>query len=423
MRKIDKKTFLANYLVKKINLKTLLVISSYLIITIFLSWPLILHLDGFLLSKNYKDISHSDTKVHMKYMLKSKELFLDGKDFIVLPSDYSLAQTYNLLGIFSIIVLGLNEIVFHNLFFLFCIFLSGLFMYFLMLELSKNKLASFFAGFIYMSSNYLFHQYIFGHTHYIQIQWIPLVFLFLEKTLNYKKFKYAIFLAISLSLLILSSSQYTVYLSFIIPVYLLLRIYFVDKKILIDKHFYLNIAISNVLAFVFSSFYIFKRIHSSSIIRTIGENMGKWWVLSYFGQLLSVKTNINLGGIQFILIFLGIIVILAYIKDKNYRKYIPFAILLIFLIICMAGPFSLYAPYYWLYKFWPFINRFRVPIRLFPFVLMCSSILSSLFLLYIQKMKKLKKYRVVILILVIIMIIIFQILNSHWLSNHHIFYP
>jgi len=89
----------------------------------------------------------------------------------------------------------------------------------------------------------------------------------------------------------------------------------------------------------------------------------------------------------------------------------------------MMGPFAWYAPYNLLSNIWPFINHFRVPRRLFPFVLMCSSILSSLFLIYLDKIKKSFQYRTFLLILVVLAIFVFQISRSIWLWNHHIFYP
>jgi hypothetical protein len=409
-----------NYLNKKINKKTLVVILSYLIITIFLSWPLILHLDGFLFSVHL-DLRRSDTLYHISHIEKAREHIRAYKNPIVIERG-EVAQTYIFSGVFFTYVLRIKDVIFHNLFFLACVFLSALFMYLLMFELSKNKLASFFAGFLYMSSNYIFQQYTWGHTNIMQMQWIPLVFLFLEKTLKYKKIKYAIYLGISLSLLILSSSQYTAYLSFILPLYLLLQFFFVDKKNFTDKHFWLNMFISIITAFALSSLYLIKRFSLPSTIRTIRENM-KQSLDRGFRLLLGIGSHLYLGTIQLLLTLLGMYIIWLNVKDKNYRKYIPFAILFVLLIICMLGPFSWYAPYYWLYKFWPFINMFRAPKRLFPFVLMCSSILSSLFLIYLQKIRKFKKYRVLILIMVMITIIIFQISISPWLSNRHFEFP
>lgn len=274
-----------------------------------------------------------------------------------------------------------------------------------------------------MSSNYIFHQYIWGHTNIWQIQWIPLIFLFLEKTIKYEKIKYSLYLGIALALQILSSSQYIVYLSFIIPLYLLLRIFIVDKKILINKKFYLNMFISLITAFVLSSFYLVKRIGLSSVIRTIEENMMWYWRLNNLNELLSFGENISIGPIHIIFLGFGLFVLWMNIKNKDYRKYFIYLILFIFIIIAMFGPFSKFAPYYWLYKIWPFVKNFRVLRRLFPFVLMSSSILSSLFLLYLKDQNKSEKYRIMILIISIFVMIILQILNSHWTSNLWIYYP
>ena len=407
----------------KISRKTLFVLAFYVIITIFLSWPLILHLDGFLLSKVHEDISHSDTEYQINYMLKSKELFLDHQNFIIIQSKYAMPQSYVLFGIFSTVFLGLNEIVFHNLFFLLCVFLSGIFMYFFMLELSKDRIASFFSGFLYMSSNFLFHQYMWGHTNILQIQWIPLIFLFLEKTLKKpKEFKYSIFLGVCLSLQVISSVQYTVYISVVIPFYILLRTYFVNRKTFVNKYFWINMFVSTILAIAFSSFYLIKRLNMHSVIRTIEENLELNWRMQSLKSLFDVNSHMYLGIIQVVLILLGISITIWYIKNKRYRIYIPFAILFIFFTLCMFGPASYFLPYYWLYKFWPFINHFRTPVRLFPFVLICSSILSSLFLLSMQKVNALKKYKFYILIVIMLIITGLQILSSYYFSSRHLFY-
>jgi len=68
MKIINKVMFLFKFIIKKISKKTLLIILSFLLITSFLSWPLVLNLDGFLLSQHYKDISHADTNHHIFYL-------------------------------------------------------------------------------------------------------------------------------------------------------------------------------------------------------------------------------------------------------------------------------------------------------------------------------------------------------------------
>ena len=267
-----------------------------------------------------------------------------------------------------------------------------------------------------MSSGYLLQVFYVCHTNSMQIQWIPLILLFLEKTLNYKKIEYAFLLGISLSLQIISSAQYTVYVSFVLPLYILLRNHIGGKKFLFQKNFQKNMLISATVAFVLSSFYLIKRLSIPPTIRTIEENMFEGWRLSSL-DLLLYYFNIYLIVIWLFLPLIVVFVMRKEIRNAEYGKYIPF------LILFMLGPFSILAPYYWLYKVWPFVNTFRVPLRFFPFSLICSSILSSLFLLHMNKSINLRKYRTHIVIILIISILLSNILLYPSLLTNHIFYP
>jgi hypothetical protein len=225
------------------------IISSYLLITILITWPLILHLDGFLLVKGYGDVYHSDTYGFIGHMVKAGELLYNNDslfNFNHPPDDFAI--TFDYFGVL-LISMGFSPIIAYNLFFLSSLFLSGLFMYLLMFELSKDGLSSFFSGFVYMSSNYVFNEYVWGHPNLWQIQWIPLIFLLIEGSLDVRGIRYPVALGVVLALQVYSSTQYAVYLSFIVPVYILLRIYFVDKNILSNKSVWLNVSLSVIVAF------------------------------------------------------------------------------------------------------------------------------------------------------------------------------
>lgn len=399
------------------------VILFYFIFTVLISWPLIFHLDGFLLSENYQNLSHSDTLKHIERMKNERDSMLSSNSFIGCIDCLEMSEVYSLFGIFFTSIFNIKDVVFHNLYFLFCIFLSGLFMYLFMLELSEDHLTAVFSGFLYITSNYLLHEYFYGHTNTISIQWIPLIFLLLEKILKCNKIKYVLFLAISFALQILSSSQYTVYLSFIIPLYLLLRGYFVNEKLFFDKDIWFKLFFSVIIALALSSFYLVKRFNYSYPIRSIEDNLVEFWRIHSIKLVFDSNSPFYIGFFSFLLILTGIYIVFSRWEDKNYKTYIPFAMLLLITFACMMGPFSYFAPYYWLYKIWPFIHHFRTPSRLFPLFSMSYSILASLFLLKIKKSKKVKRHRALLLVFIIFIIILFQVLNSPLLANHHIFYP
>jgi hypothetical protein len=410
-----------------IEKENVFIISAYILFTLILSHPLIFHLNGFLLSENYSDISHSDTMIHLGYIRKAGYLSKNLQDPIIIdPSD--VPQTYIFPGLFATEIFHIDEVVYHNLFFLYCIFISGYFMYLLMFELSGDKISSFFSGFLYMSPNFLFYEYMWGHTNIMQIQWIPLILLFLERTLKYKKIRDSICLGFSLSLQIVSSSQYTVYLTFILPLYLFLRIYFSDKNLFFDRNFWDKIVFSKILisleiAFLLSSYFLVKRLTIFATVRSIQDNLTKSWRMTSINQLFHVNTHISLGIIQMALVLIGLAIIYRKRDNSLFRRFIPLPVLMLFLILAMYGPTHPLSPYSLLLNYWPFVNRFRVPRRIFPFILICSSILSSLGLIHLKEIESLKKYRIHILVLLITLIITIQILQSPWLSNHQIYYP
>ena len=113
---------------------------------------------------------------------------------VVVSPGHELAVTYLLFSALISLSSGANAIFSHNLFFLISILLSGLAMYYLAYEFSKDKLSSLFAGSVYCSSGYVMSEFLWGHATKLQIQWIPAIFLFLERTLFNPNLKNSIIL-------------------------------------------------------------------------------------------------------------------------------------------------------------------------------------------------------------------------------------
>ena len=158
----------------------------FLFFTLFITWPLLMNMNGFLLPPQYNNISHSDSLQHISKIGQAKELLAQGKNPIIVDNA-DVSQLYIFMGVFLNSVFGIDPVACHNTYFLLSLFLSGFFMYLFMRELSDDYLASLFAGFLYLTSQYLPYAYYWGHSNTPQIQWIPLVFLFLEKMLKSKQ--------------------------------------------------------------------------------------------------------------------------------------------------------------------------------------------------------------------------------------------
>ncbi|MFH1511549.1 MAG: hypothetical protein ABIF10_07700 [Candidatus Woesearchaeota archaeon] len=395
----------------------LLVALYFLAAAIFLSWPLTAHLDGFLLISWYKNLSHSDTVQHIEHLQVSREHLSRGINPLIVDQA-DVAQTYIFSGVILTKTLGMDDIVFHNIYFLATVFMSGLFMYLLAVELFRDRLSGLFCGSLYMSSNYFMYAYVWGHTNTMQIQWIPLIFLFLERTLKRAKTTDALLLGLSLALQIYSCSQYTVYLSFIIPVYLLLRIQ-VWVKHMRNRHFWTNIALALVVAVVVSAPYLNLKLKYYADKRTVQDNMVDYWRLSSLKQLFMPNEKIYLGYLQLILAMTGLAIAF---KSAKYRNGISFGILGLIVLFLMIGPASVLAPYYWLHKLWPFVDNFRVPRRLFPFLLICTSVLSAVAISKMRDIEFLQKKRAYIAALILILAVIVQVSTSVWYVGRHIYF-
>jgi len=127
-------------------------------------------------------------------------------------------------------------------------------MFFFTKELIKNKWAALFSGFLYMSSSYLFSEYFLGHSNLWQLQWIPIIFLFLERILSGKRsFKEYVCLGLFLGIQTISASYYIIYLTFIIPIYIIFR----NHGVLVNKKFWVGMFLVLIIVLVVSSPFLF----------------------------------------------------------------------------------------------------------------------------------------------------------------------
>ncbi len=405
------------------KIKLVFAMFMFSIISILITWPLVLNMNGFLLTPEYPDISHSDAPVHIEHMQQTR-LSLLNKTGIVINPGFGNAQTYALSGAFITFVFDVKDVMFHNLYLLGSIFLAGIFMFLLVYELFKDYYTAMFSGIIFITSNFFVQQYVWGHANTWQIQWIPLTFLFLERTLKNKKIQDSLLLGIALALQLLSSTQIIVYLSVLIPLYLLSRYLFVEKNKLLDKKIIVRFIVSGCIALVLSGFYLIKRISLPHSIRLIESTYIYSWGLTKLHPIteyLSVNSNIYIGLVQFILVLVSICLILKNIK--SYRQFLSYVILGICLVVLLMGPVYKFLPYFWLYHLWPFFKHFIVIEYFFPYLLMCISILSGFPFYYLKQKKVKEKHRILVIVMIVLLIISTQIIKSVWLTQHHIYFP
>lgn len=397
----------------------------YAILAVIITWPLLIHTNGFLLPQQYPDINHSDTMQHIGKLDEARGMIADGRFPVIADStDISHLYLYSGLALTSLGV-GITDTQSHNIYFIVMFMLSGLFMYYFMYELSKDKLASLLAGVIYITSQYMVYAYYWGHSNTFQIQWVPLIFLALERMLKHKEWKHAILFGAAFSLQIFSASQLMIYLSFFIPLYVLLRQAFIEwkefKKLDYWTSLLKKVGVAFVTILVIAGWYLLKKISVAVTIRTLEENTRTYWILNSVFEVGQQTSFLYMGWVQLILLAVGVYLLIKYWNDKQIRPYAAFAVMWGVVVLCMLGPHTWLYPYTWLFNFWPYFDRFRVPFRLFPLALLSLSVMGGFVISYSKKFHPNEKRRL-FEVLLIFLLIILQVSLNVWLSNTHMYY-
>jgi hypothetical protein len=214
---------------------------------------------------------------------------------------------------------------------------------------------------------------IIGHPGNIQVFWVILIFLFIEKIIRHGKLIYGIILGIILSLTLLSALEYFLYLTFILPLYLIFR----DIKLFYNLKFLKTMLIAFLVFLLSSGWYLNFFIGKEYKIRTVGENLE-----------ISVR-NIQFINTRFFPLFLFTSFLGALISIKERLTYtLPFLVIGTFSLIYSLGPFSKFAPHYFFFQFWPYVNAFRTPYRILIFFIISISVFTSVFIQKIYKKNK-----------------------------------
>lgn len=189
----------------------IIVILSYLVITLVLTYPWILHFNTHVISlQTYlfpeRVTSDEDPWVFLWNLWWVKTALLQDKtnpyftNYIYYPQGINLTfHTLSLAnGLLSIpFQFFLNLVTTYNLLMLLSFVLSGYFVYLLVNQFIQNKIAAFYSGLIFTFSTYrMIHSF-----HFLNLattQWIPLYILFLFKLRNQRKIIHALITALLL---------------------------------------------------------------------------------------------------------------------------------------------------------------------------------------------------------------------------------
>ncbi len=382
---------------------TVFVCVFYALLTLAFTFPLVSHISTEIPKGGgdvYQVISSIDTGV-----VQVKTLAFSAK-IVFLIKKLNVFTPYILLNLIF------NKFIAYNILFLLTYFLSAVGMFFLARRFTKNVAASFLAGLIYALSPFHFYQSVSVHLGSMQQQWIPFFVLFLF--LFFEKFKFKHFVGVCFFALMIAMAEhqmlaFTVLFAFMVAVYKIM----VDRSILKNKKFWTYVFCSlGLLAVV--AFFMFgdmlKVATSDNNFLDAGANAANRYSIkvldpfappisnSLWSEVSSVLQKILLGdtdrGSYFVgFSVLGVIMYFANnlrkkkvseIKQGGYRKNLIFwsVSTLFFYIFSLGNSFSLgkftvYLPYYLIYKFLPFYENIRTTGRMFVFVMLGIAILFA----------------------------------------------
>lgn len=322
-----------------------------------------------------------------------------------------------------------NKYLAYNILFLLSFVLSGLGMYLLTLHFVKNKPAAFLAGLIFAFSPFHFYQSTVVNLGTMHQEWLPFFALFLFKFFEKLKLKHFIATAFFAFLIAMNEHQMLAFTAIFVAMVATYKIV-ADRSILRSKKFWAYVVCSGaLLALVTFGMFgemlkvatsennfldagansankysakmldpfmppVFHAFWSDASVflqeQFLGDsNRGSYFigfsvlgVLGYFGFLLRKKR-------------------VAEIKESSYKNNLVFWSVssLLFYVFALGisfsiGKFTIYLPYYLIYKFLPFYENIRTTGRIFVFAILGIAVLfaygfSELLKRYPQKRKML----------------------------------
>jgi len=186
---------------------------GYLLVSIFVTWPLILHLRGWV-------PGIGDWGQNMWALWWTRESLLSLAQHPFFTNYLFYPQGVTLLfhpvdvsdGLLAIPLYGLlGGDITYNLMILLSFVLGGWGSYLLLLHLTGNRAAGFVAGLVFILSPYHFLRIDLGHLNLSTIQWIPFYVLFLLKFVEQGHRRSAFFAAFFLVFMALNSWYYVIY--------------------------------------------------------------------------------------------------------------------------------------------------------------------------------------------------------------------
>ncbi|MCD6518513.1 MAG: hypothetical protein J7M05_01115, partial [Anaerolineae bacterium] len=146
---------------------------------------------------------------------------------IFYPFGYDLRLSETMLAnkvLIAPILFWSNETIAYNVFLLLTFVLTGYTMYLLLAYLTDNPFGAVVGAAIFAFSPYRMHAMAAGWLPLLATQWIPLVFLYIERSLRERQARFALWAGLFMALTVLSSWYYLYIVGSLVVVYLLFRL-------------------------------------------------------------------------------------------------------------------------------------------------------------------------------------------------------
>lgn len=367
--------------------------------------------------------------VPMFYGFKNSLLF---SELFIFPAAIALPIYF----IFKNIILTFNLISILTMIF------SFLSMFLLVQYLTKNFFASILAAIIYV-----FNPFVIGHfpdnLHYYSLQWLPLIFLFFEKSLKSHLSKNLFWLFLILTLQLLTTLTFGALLTVILPIYVLVRLW--QEKIsplkLLKPGLFIGFSIFALttlgLGFLYTNYY-----DQNPINRNLSETaMFSPWVSDLF---FTSPNNLIYGGIRekalqafpdFVFsnpeyvernLFWGVTPLILFLasffvlRKSSFKKLWLVLVVMVFLTALLSfGPhirfttsFSLPGIYGLVHRFNPLLQNLRVASRFSIFTFLFLGQVAGLTLAKISQ--KLTSKKALILSLSLITLVTLEYSSRPW---------
>ncbi len=386
-----------------LNKPTIVALFLYVAITIVFTYPLVGNMAGKLPQGRgdvYQAMSNIDSRVATVTALGT----VDKLEFFV--KNIGVHLPYVILNLFF------NKYVSYNLMFLASFVLSGLGAYLLTFHFTKNRHAAFLAGLIYAFSPFHFYQSTVVNLGTMHQEWIPFLALALFRFFEKLEFKHFMSVAVFAFLIAMNEHQM---LAFSVLFIIMISVYRIrtDRSILKSRKFWSYVACSFVLLAIvtFGMFGdMLKVATSDNNFLDAGENAANRYSMKALDPLMppifhslwptagELLQKVVLGDSNRGSYFIGfsVLAMLAYfinglrkkrvteIGDGEYRRNLIFwgVSSLSFYLFSLGnsfsiGSFTVYLPYYLIYRFLPFFENIRTTGRMFVFVMLGISVLFA----------------------------------------------